>query len=599
MTAPRISNSSAPSRTRPLTNLTVTISIGFFSVLLFLSVNFSGLLSNFLSPYSALPNVSLVTNILFLGVATMSWIAYRRWREETSMRDELENILTSIRPDTLIVITPDRKIVVCNEALSRMFGYAPDEILQKTTDKLYYDRRSRKHRRPEVYEALEKDGFHVGTATGIKKNGKLIPLEIISGGLKDKRGAVLLLRDISDRVRADERRADLEERMQQRQKLESLGVLAGGIAHDFNNLLAGILGNADLLATDLPADSPMKLYTNEIMGSARRAAELCSEMLAYSGKGKFVVEPLLISNIIDEMRPFLQMTVSKKARLQFQLDGDLAYIEGDRPQVRQIIINLITNASDALEEKEGAINIRTGSMNCDESYLLETYFDELPAPGEFLFIEVSDTGVGMPNDTLAKIFEPFFTTKFTGRGLGLASVQGIIRGHGGALKVVSEPTNGTTFTVLFPRSEYSPPMTENDPETHDIDWHGTGTVLVIDDEPGVIRLATDMLERMGYEVIAAEDGRKGLEAFWEHEDALSLVLLDLTMPELSGEEVFREIKRIKPKIRVLISSGYSEDEVAAAFTGSSPDGFLQKPYESTHLREKIIEIHTNTSSVAP
>ncbi|MCC6696889.1 MAG: PAS domain-containing protein [Candidatus Hydrogenedentes bacterium] len=392
--------------------------------------------------------------------------------------------------------------------------------------------------------------------------------------------------DITARREAEEERRKLEMQIQHAQKLESLGVLAGGIAHDFNNLLVGILGNADLALVDMPLDDERRRYLEPIVTSAQRAAELCKQMLAYSGRGQFVVQAVNLSDVVREMSHLLSVSVTKRAKLTFDFQEDLPAVRVDVTQVRQIVMNLITNASEALGEHDGEIHLTTGAREYSEQFLRENYLgDELPA-GTYVTLEVRDTGCGMDEATQKRLFDPFFTTKFAGRGLGMAAVLGIVRGHHGTVRVQSAPGEGTTFTVLLPASR---DLAEGIIESAEFtsDWRGDGTVLVVDDEFGVRLTARTLLERAGYSVLEAEDGYKALSIFREHAEEVRVVLLDLTMPRLGGEETFRELRRIKPEVRVVLSSGFSEQDTVTHFGESGLAGFLQKPYRAQTLYRAI------------
>jgi len=389
---------------------------------------------------------------------------------------------------------------------------------------------------------------------------------------------------------AEEERHKLERQVQQAQKLESIGVLAGGIAHDFNNLLTAILGHANLAAMDLPSESPVRDNLLEIDKATRRAAELCRQMLAYSGRGKFVVEPINLSQLAQELTDLLQISVSKKVTLHCRFAGELPAIEADAAQVRQVVMNLVINASEAIGDKEGVITISTGVMHCDEVYLRGSHLAEPACPGDYVFFEASDTGCGMDAETRAKIFDPFFTTKFAGRGLGLAAVLGIVRSHKGAITINSEPGKGTTFRVLFPASSKIAEKTE--PSRADKLWRGTGTVLVVDDEEAVRKVAEKMLALCGFRVLAAANGREAIALFQESHEQIACVLLDLTMPQMDGEETFRELRRIRGDIRVILASGYSENEVSRRFAGQDIAGFIEKPYELAMLNVKLREALT-------
>ncbi|MCC6488196.1 MAG: PAS domain-containing protein [Candidatus Hydrogenedentes bacterium] len=392
--------------------------------------------------------------------------------------------------------------------------------------------------------------------------------------------------DITARREAEEERRKLEMQIQHAQKLESLGVLAGGIAHDFNNLLVGILGNADLALVDLPPDDERRRYLEPIVTSAQRAAELCKQMLAYSGRGQFVVQPVNLSDVVREMSHLLSVSVTKRAKLTFDFQEDLPAVSADVTQVRQIVMNLITNASEALGELGGEIRLSTGAREYSEQFLRENYLgDELPA-GTYVTLEVQDSGCGMDEATQKRLFDPFFTTKFAGRGLGMAAVLGIVRGHHGTVRVRSAPGEGTTFTVLLPASE-NLAETAIESTRFDGEWQGDGTVLIVDDEFAVRLTARTLLERAGYTVLEAEDGARALSVFREHAGDIRVVLLDMTMPHLSGEETFRELRRIKPEVRVVLSSGFSEQDTVTNFGEPGLAGFLQKPYRAQALFRAI------------
>ncbi len=388
----------------------------------------------------------------------------------------------------------------------------------------------------------------------------------------------LAVTDITERKWAEEKRLQLERQMQQTQKLESLGVLAGGIAHDFNNLLTVILGNASLALDELPPITPARDSLISIEETSLRAAELCRQMLAYSGKGQCVIENIRPGDLIGEMVSLLKASISKKAIFNLNLKDSLPPLRGDPSQIRQVIMNLVINASEALGEHSGAITISTGVMECSREYLSEAFLDESLAEGSYVWLEVSDTGCGMDQEIQRRIFEPFFTTKFTGRGLGLSAVLGIVRGHKGALKVYSEPGRGTSFKVLFPAVLEERVLAGRSQGMKSGGWKGAGTILLVDDEESVRIMGTRMLERIGFGVLTAVDGREALDIYRERHDEIALVLLDLTMPDLDGEEAFRELRRIDPRVCVVMSSGYTESEIAPRFAGKRLSGFLQKPY---------------------
>jgi PAS domain S-box-containing protein len=393
------------------------------------------------------------------------------------------------------------------------------------------------------------------------------------------------------RVRAEAALRESEVNYQHTQKLESLGILAGGIAHDFNNLLLGVLGHAGLARMELAPESPVQNRLEQIETTAQRAAELTNQMLAYSGKGRFVVQPMNLTELVQEMTHLLQTVVSKKAELRVDFASCLPAVNADGSQLRQVVMNLITNASDALGDADGTITIRTGLVHADATYLADTYVNTRLPSGPYVFVEVSDTGCGMDATTRARIFDPFFTTKFTGRGLGLAAVLGIVRGHHGAIKLYSEPKLGTIFKVLLPAASASVQAVEKPAPAQD-GWRSGGLVLVVDDEEGVRTVAQGVLERVGFDVLEARDGREGVDVFRERAGDIRAVLLDMTMPRMSGVEALREIRRIRQDVPVILSSGYSEEDAADHFRFGEDEmsGFIQKPYAAAGLVDKLREV---------
>ncbi|MBI5485599.1 MAG: response regulator [Deltaproteobacteria bacterium] len=389
------------------------------------------------------------------------------------------------------------------------------------------------------------------------------------------------------RRRAEDERKKLEQQLLHTQKLESLGVLAGGIAHDFNNILTAIIGNADLALMRINRESPAVDNLHRIEEAAARAADLAKQMLAYSGKGRFVIENIDLNRMLEEMLHMLEVSISKKAVLRLNLHNQLPLVEVDATQMRQIVMNLVINASEAIGDRSGVIAITTGFMECDRSYLKDIWLDENIVDGLYVYIEVADTGCGMDKETMAKLFDPFFTTKFTGRGLGMAAVQGIVRGHKGGIKVYSEPRKGTTFKILLPASDL--PSGPSGGDKPDDDWHGSGTVLLVDDEITIRDLGTAMLTELGFTVITAADGREAIRTFGQNPD-ISLVIMDLTMPHMDGEECFRKLRQLKPDVKVIISSGYNEQEVTQKFVGKGLAGFIQKPYKVSDLKVAIKRI---------
>lgn len=391
------------------------------------------------------------------------------------------------------------------------------------------------------------------------------------------------------RIEEEQRRRELETKIRQAQKLESLCTLAGGLAHDFNNLLQGIVGYAGLALGAITGDSPAYRSLEQIEKTALRATELTSQMLAFSGKGAFLLKPVGLSKLVREMTRIIKASISKKAVFQVDLKSKLPRIEADDSQIRQVIMSMIINASEALEGKPGAITVTTGVMECDSRFFNDSCLPEEMPAGKYVFLEVKDTGCGMDRETAGKVFDPFFSTKFTGRGLGLAALSGIVRGHKGAVKVESSPGEGTAFRIFFPACR-SVPAEAPAARKFEEPWKGSGTVLLVDDEEIVRDVASEMLEILGFTVLTAKDGREAVETYRARGEEIRLVMLDLKMPRMGGEEAFAEIRKLNPDAVVVLSSGYNEKEFDGNVIFKGLAGFIQKPYRLNTLSEKLWEV---------
>ncbi len=465
-----------------------------------------------------------------------------------------------------------------------MLGYEPGEFpasFESWRDLLHPDDRDRAiagaaeylETKPDEYD----NEFRLRTASGeyrwIRANARVVE--------RDADGKAVLMignhEDITERKEAEAEKLEMEQRVQRAQKLESLGVLAGGIAHDFNNLLMAVIGYADIAMRKLSPAAPARDSVLKIQGAATRAAELADQMLAYSGRGKFLVERVNLSNLVLEMGHLLNASVSKTTLLHYELSETLPAVKVDATQIRQVVMNLITNASEALREQTGVVKVRTGVRECDKALFDEARIADGCADGTYVFVEVSDTGAGMDEETINKMFDPFFTTKFTGRGLGLAAVFGIVRGHKGALTVDSEPGTGTKIRVLLPACVEE--MEEQpDSEAAELVGAGSGTVLLVDDESAVLEVGKDMLQMAGYNVKIARDGTEAVEIFRIHTREIHCVILDLTMPKMGGEEAIAELQRVDSSVPVLLSSGYSTSDLESHMADKGFAGFVKKPY---------------------
>jgi PAS domain S-box-containing protein len=415
---------------------------------------------------------------------------------------------------------------------------------------------------------------------------RLVPVADAEGGVTAVMG---ISRDITERKRAEEERRKMEAQFQQTQKLESLGLLAGGIAHDFNNILTSLLGNVDLAIDELPSHSQIRPLLVDVQKGGRQAANLSRQMLAYSGQGIFVIEDIDINALVHEMSSLLESAISKKVGLSTELSADLPAVRADATQLRQIVLNLVSNATDAVGDKGGLVRLRTHATDYDSARLEGACTGSKLVEGRYVTIEVTDTGCGMDDETKDKLFEPFFTTKSTGRGLGLAVVQGIVRGHKGAILVDSELGKGTTFKVLLPTLDHpaAPVEARTKEETGSC---GTGMILVVDDEEMVREVAGRILERLGFSVLMASDGVEAINIFRERHDEIACVLLDLKMPNMDGKETFDEMRRINDDVPVILCSGFTEQYSTEQFVDGGLAGFIEKPYGREAVRDKLREV---------
>ncbi|MDC3954482.1 ATP-binding protein [Polyangium jinanense] len=436
--------------------------------------------------------------------------------------------------------------------------------------------------------------------TGEPHNGFEIVIEQPSGAqvvalahanpLRDRQGhligAVNVLVDITDRKRAEQERRELETRVFHAQKLESLGVLAGGVAHDFNNLLTVITAQATLALAEASHPSPLSSMLQEIIIASERAADLARQMLAYSGRGTFVNQHVRLDAVVREMAVLLRTIVSKGATLE--LDLSRACVDGDATHLRQVVMNLITNASDALAGKPGVIRIRTGVQKLSAPMQSACMAEPIP-PGDYAVVEVEDSGEGMSESVLARIFDPFFTTKVGGRGLGLAAVLGIVRAHHGLVDVTSQPGHGTRFTLLLPSAvAHASVMPRANDAPSSCSNGSCGTILVVDDEDAVRRVALRVLERAGYRVLLAAGGREAQRLFREHRHEISAVVADLTMGEIGGIELIRSLRAVDPTVPALLMSGYSSEDAASISALGVP--FLAKPFTANMLATTVREV---------
>ena len=387
--------------------------------------------------------------------------------------------------------------------------------------------------------------------------------------------------DITARKKIEMEHAAFEERVLQAQKLEGLGLLAGGVAHDFNNILTSVLGHADLARREVPSGSVVHQHLDHIVAGARAAADLTRQMLAFAGRGHVATQPVSLTRLVAEMGHLLQVSISRNVTLRYDFAPGIPAVEADPAQMRQVVMNLILNAAESFGTNAGVITVRVHEQYCDRTMLTSRWVHEALPEGVYVVLEVRDEGSGMPAETLARIFDPFFSTKFTGRGLGLAAVLGIVRGHHGSVLVETAPGRGTAFRMMLPASTAVAHTEDRGPVAPT--WSGEGRALVVDDEDSVRMLAEVMLRRVGFEVVTAANGTEALERFRAEPDSFRVVLLDLTMPGMDGLAVAREMYAIHPEVRIVLTTGYSAPPWPVNETPAGMVGFLEKPYRLEDL----------------
>ena len=521
-------------------------------------------------------------------IVVLAWLLFS-FRAEATLREKYRRLFENAG-DLVCTINPDGRFTSLNKAGQRILGLGRNDPMPASLEDLI-PVEDRERLRKSWAAVVADEEAATQEFTVMTADGRSVVLEI-SGQLWRPGGKPLEIicigRDVTGRKHAEEKRLALERKMLDAQKLESLGVLASGIAHDFNNMLTVILGNAALAQANFSGNSSAQTHLDHIQKTSLQAAELCKQLLAYSGKGRFLIQRVNLNTVIQEMWPLLEISVSKKAALKFTAAAALPDMDADPSQLRQIVMNLVINASEALEEKPGSIIIRTAVTKADAASL-EPLHRSAPevAEGNFVVLEVADTGCGMTPETQAKILDPFFTTKFVGRGLGLAAVLGVVRAHAGTLQIQSEQGRGSTFRILLPLSKSDVPEgaapTDAGPDRR-------GTVLLVDDDEGVLSVGTQVLQKSGFAVITATDGKQAVTKFRAQAASITATILDLTMPQMGGDEALEQIRLIRPDARVLLVSGFSEPEPGPRWTTEGRCAFLQKPFKPGDLIESLRQL---------
>lgn len=518
--------------------------------------------------------------------------------EDNPNREELYHRLFELMPGSVVLMDARGFVMDANPAFCRQIGYAREALIGSHVSRFSRDSIETIERniaRLMAGEILEHQ------VTNVQEDGSLRYYDLREAAITlpdGSRGILALSNDVTDRLRAEQQKLEIERQLLHADKLKSLGVLAGGIAHDYNNFLAAIIGNLDLAMMDLEATSPVQSNLREAAVAALRASNLTQQMLAYSGRGRFVVTQLDLSELIGGIAELLRASISKKASVKLNLATDLPSIEGDAPQLQQVVMNLVTNASEALGERPGLITISTRLRECDAACLAQSLITEKLAPGTYVELEIRDSGCGMDKSVQKRLFDPFFTTKFTGRGLGMSVVMGVVRGHKSAILVSSQPNRGTTISVLFPAMVAKAAPSIVSPQPPEITASPalqpslSGTVLVVEDE-GTIRLLIErILKRLGLRVLSAEDGAAALEIFRQHATEITFVILDFTMPKLDGMKTLAELRRIQPQVKAVLTSGYDVENINQRYMQEGFAAFLRKPFQVEALTKVAREMCT-------
>ena len=497
----------------------------------------------------------------------------------------LESVLNAI-PDMIGILDTNRKVVRYNAAGYKYLGIKPEDAIGQRCHELI-------GRDEPCEECPTELAIETKTANQVVRKSTITNkwFDIRSYPMIDDLGKVLY---VIEHIRDITEQKQQEEMLLHRQKLESLGVMAGGIAHDFNNLLTSIMGNADLAELELVKDSPACYSINELKVAARRAAGLCSQLLAYAGKARFVIEEIDLRLLVGEMEDLLKASMSKKVNLTRDFPEELPKIRVDTTQIRQIAMNLVINAAEACAVSGGDVNISIGCEQRTVASFGDAYASDNLIDGEYVYLRVADTGCGMAEENRKHLFEPFFSTKTIGRGLGLSAVLGIVKSHNGAITFESRLDEGTVFTVYLPVKRTTRALGQLKPRpASSVDSHkglAGKTILLVDDEKMVRKVAEAMLKKMKMAVLAADDGESAIAIYEEKCKEIDGVILDLSMPGLDGFETLRAIRRINKNAVVILSSGYTIEEADSICQELQPNGIVSKPMEFKRLKEELSQL---------
>lgn len=504
-------------------------------------------------------------------------------KENEAVLAKAENryrVLFSRASDGIFIMSLDGMLVEVNQAFAEMHGYTIDELVCQKVTILNPKVDS------EVMPKLLEGQTVVYEAEHLHKDGHWFPLEVSASLVhEDEIYIQCYNRDITQRRLDEAEHRKLEQQFHQAQKLESLGILAGGIAHDFNNILTVIIGHLQLLQLEperLSSSLPL------LSKASDRAAELCKQMLAYAGKAKVDKSQIHVVELVEEMVGMLRSTLKQNIEILFEHQEDMPPIYADASQIRQVVMNLVINASEAIGNVQGIIDIVLSVKKFGKKDVIKDHLDKYIAVGSYICIEVTDTGCGMDEDTKWRIFEPFFTTKLTGRGLGMAAVLGIINSNKGALQVYSQVGKGTTFRIYLPVNG-----ADHSTAAVDVDstWKGHGTILLVEDETDVVGIVTGMLKILGFDVVVAENGEDALEKYAEGRDKIDFVITDMGMPIMDGYTFIPLLREMNPEVPIIISSGFGDIIVTDQIDEEGIIGLLSKPYSFDQLSGLLQRVH--------
>ncbi len=516
----------------------------------------------------------------------------RKKTEEALLESELKfrTLFDKALDGILIADHETRRFVMGNGAICKMLGCTIEDLLALSVGDIH-PQSALQHVVNQFERQMRGEIAMAEEIPVLRKDGSIFFADINSSAILFGGRPCLMgvFRDITDRKLAAEESRRVAIQLQQAQKMESLGVMAGGIAHDFNNLLVSVLGNADIALRDASLPATARHRLEEIRTAAVSASEMTRQMLVCAGRGQLAVKPIDLGELVEGVSGVMEASISKKAALRFNFPEGLPAVEGDAAQLRQVVMNLVRNASEAIGDKSGIISISASLVSAGPGFFSDAILGEALGAGEYVCLSVSDTGSGMEPAVLPKIFEPFFTTRFAGRGLGLAVVLGIVKSHQGAIRVFSEPGRGSRFDLYFPASLRGA-VREEEAEEPGQAGKASWTLLCVEDEAAVREVEVTMLEGLGFNVIAASTGQEALALFGERKSEIGAVLLDFNMPEMNGEDVFRELRRLGESVPIILVSGYSEAEVKQRFKEGELAGFLKKPFRRAELVTAVMKI---------